>query len=312
MCDNYFRPRRLCEDGVSSFLDAFDVFLFDCDGVLWLGEGLIEGVPETLAHLRSLGKKVLFVTNNSTKSRAAYKAKFDRLGLGDDVGIGDIYSSSFAAAAYFSANPDFRSGGKKVYVLGEEGICDELDLAGIPWVGGPEHAGRDLEGSTHDPDVGAVIVGYDRHINYYKIQWAQACLNRNEGCEFVATNLDATTPGKGGEILAAGGSMVGAIKGCTGQEPTVVGKPSPWIVDDIVSKLHGSSRNRICMVGDRLDTDILFGAENGLHTLLVLCGVTSEDMMHAQKDKITPDWFTDSISEFLPRQGGSKTQTLFT
>ena len=45
----------------------------------------------------------------------------------------------------------------------------------------------------HDEDVGAVIVGFDRHINYYKIQYAQLCINENPGCEFIATNLDAVT-----------------------------------------------------------------------------------------------------------------------
>lgn len=39
----------------------------------------------------------------------------------------------------------------------------------------------------------AVIVGFDRMINYYKIQYAQLCINENPGCEFIATNLDAVT-----------------------------------------------------------------------------------------------------------------------
>ena len=52
--------------------------------------------------------------------------------------------------------------------------------------------------------------------------------------------------------------MAGAIKGCTGREPTLVGKPSPLMIDYIVEK-YKCERERICMVGDRLDTDILFG-----------------------------------------------------
>lgn len=31
----------------------------------------------------------------------------------------------------------------------------------------------------HDHDVGAVIVGFDREINYHKIQYAQLCINEN-------------------------------------------------------------------------------------------------------------------------------------
>ena len=79
-----------------------EAFIFDCDGVIWRGDSLIEGVPETLSMLRRAGKKVIFVTNNSTKSRAGYKAKFTKLGL--EVDAAEIYSSSFAAAAYLHAN----------------------------------------------------------------------------------------------------------------------------------------------------------------------------------------------------------------
>ena len=74
----------------------------------------------------------------------------------------------------------------------------------------------------HDHDVGAVIVGFDRFINYYKIQYAQLCINENPGCKFIATNLDAVTHLTDAQEWAGNGAMTGAIKGCTGQEPTVV------------------------------------------------------------------------------------------
>ena len=112
-------------------------------------------------------------------------------------------------------------------------------------------------------DVGAVIVGFDREINYHKIQYAQLCINENPGCEFIATNLDAVTHLTDAQEWAGNGAMAGAIKGCTGREPTLVGKPSPLMIDYIVDK-YGCNRERICMVGDRLDTDILFGQNNGL------------------------------------------------
>ena len=97
---------------------------------------------------------------------------------------------------------------------------------------------------------------------------------------------------------AGNGSMVGAIKGCTGQEPTVVGKPSPLMIDYLCDKL-GLERGKICMVGDRLDTDILFGTDNGLKSLLVLSGVTTEDKLLSQENTITPDFYADSIVDFF-------------
>lgn len=111
-----------------------EAFIFDCDGVIWRGETLIEGVPETLDMLRSMGKKLIFVTNNSTKSRKGYQSKFTKLGL--TVAPEEIYSSSFAAAAYLGSTKFPKD--KKVYVVGEVGVQEELDLLNIKHLGGPE------------------------------------------------------------------------------------------------------------------------------------------------------------------------------
>jgi len=262
---------------------------------------LIEGIPETLEKLRKAGKKLFFVTNNSTKSRAGYKKKFDQLGL-SSVPAEEIFSSSFAAAAYLEQT-NFKASGKKVYVIGEIGICEELDLIGVPYIGGPADAGKQPsmgpgDKMTIDHDVGAVMVGFDRHINYYKIQYAQLCINE-EGAEFIATNLDAVTHLTDAQEWAGNGSMVGAIKGCTGKEPTVVGKPSPLMIEYLADKLGIKDRSRICMVGDRLDTDVLFGTDNGLRSILVLSGVTTEEKLLSPANAITPDYYTDTINNFF-------------
>jgi phosphoglycolate/pyridoxal phosphate phosphatase family enzyme len=287
-------------DPMSEILDKTDVFIFDCDGVIWRGDSLIDGIPETLEKLRAMGKKMFFVTNNSTKSRAGYKKKFDSLGL--DIPAEEIFSSSFAAAAYMEQTK-FKETGKKVYIIGEVGICEELDLIDVPWIGGPQDADKQPDMGPggkldHDEDVGAVIVGFDRTVNYYKIQYAQLCINENENCEFIATNTDAVTHLTDAQEWAGNGSMVGAIKGCTGQEPTVVGKPSPLMIDYLCTKL-GLERSRICMVGDRLDTDVLFGTDNGLQSLLVLSGVTSEEKLLSPENTITPDYYADTINDFF-------------
>lgn len=44
---------------------------------------------------------------------------------------------------------------------------------------------------THySKDVGTVLVGLDRAFNYYKLQYAQLCLNFNKGSLLLATNRD--------------------------------------------------------------------------------------------------------------------------
>ncbi|KAL9351937.1 hypothetical protein Peur_054617 [Populus x canadensis] len=263
-------------------IDSVETFIFDCDGVIWKGDKLIDGVPQTLDMLRSRGKRLVFVTNNSTKSRKQYGKKFETLGL--DVSEEEIFASSFAAAAYLKSI-DFPKD-KKVYVVGEDGILKELELAGFQYLGGPEDGGKKIELKPgflmeHDKDVGAVVVGFDRYFNYYKVQYGTLCIRENPGCLFIATNRDAVTHLTDAQEWAGGGSMVGAFVGSTQREPLVVGKPSTFMMDYLANKF-GILKSQICMVGDRLDTDILFGQNGGCKTLLVLSDFSSS-LLHIRR-----------------------------
>lgn len=159
---SFASPPRL--SNFEETLKTTNIFIFDCDGVIWRGDSVISGIPAVLAELRKRGKRCFFVTNNSTKSRAGYKKKFDSLGL--DVPAEEIFSSSFAAAAYLEQTK-FKETGKKVYVIGEVGIGEELDLVGVPYIGGPADSDKQPNMNPggaleHDSNVGAVIVGFDR------------------------------------------------------------------------------------------------------------------------------------------------------
>lgn len=182
---------RLSPTQRAELVDRIDTFLFDCDGVIWRGDTIIDGVPETLEMLRRKGKHLIFLTNNSTKSRAGYEAKFRELGIA--VTAEEIFASSFAAAAYLTSRSFSPEG--KVYVVGEAGIQQELDLAGIQHLGGPDDASKHVDMGPGgvleiDPAVKAVVVGLDRDVNYYKIQYATQCV-RELGAEVIATNRDA-------------------------------------------------------------------------------------------------------------------------
>ena len=101
-------------------------------------------------------------------------------------------------------------------ILSEEALDAALEDNEIPAIGGPADAGKEPEMGPGgklivDEDVGAVIVGFDRTINYYKIQYAQLCINEHDA-EFIATNLDAVTHLTDAQEWAGNGSMVGAIK----------------------------------------------------------------------------------------------------
>ncbi|GJN11747.1 hypothetical protein PR202_ga29962 [Eleusine coracana subsp. coracana] len=220
-----------------SLVDSIDAFLFDCDGVIWKGDKLIEGVPETMELLRKMGKKLVFVTNNSRKSRRQYSKKFRALGL--EVAEEEIFTSSFAAAMFLQLNnfpPE-----KKVYVVGEDGILEELKLAGFECFGGPEDGKKNIKLEAdfyfeHDKSVGAVIVGLDQYFNYYKMQYARACISENPGCLFIATNHDPTGHMTSAQEWPGAGTMVAAVSCSVQKEPVVVGKPSSFLMDFLLKR----------------------------------------------------------------------------
>lgn len=181
------------------------------------------------------------------------------------------------------------------------GMAHELTEAGIEYRGIDEHSSFDmtLEEACNietDPDIGAVLVGFDIKICYHKIAFAKLHLDHPE-CLFIATNTDSTFPGGNGVLIPGGGSVVKMIECTSNKEPVVVGKPSQWFLDKIINDLS-LDRNRTVMVGDRLDTDILFGREGNLKTLLVYSGVTSESDIEVEKD-IIPDYAAQTVTDIL-------------
>lgn len=71
----------LTSDSLNEFLGSTDTFLFDCDGVLWRSGNIVPGADKAIEKLLSLGKRVFYITNNSTTSRAEYVHKFEKLGI---------------------------------------------------------------------------------------------------------------------------------------------------------------------------------------------------------------------------------------
>ena len=75
--------------------------------------------------------------------------------------------------------------------------------------------------------------------------------------------------------------------------------PSSLIHCLLVYTLPFTTRARVCMVGDRLDTDILFGNDNGLKSCLVLSGVTTEEKLLSKENQVTPNYYCDDITAFF-------------
>lgn len=218
----------------------------------------------------------------------------------------EIFSSAYSSSIYISRILDLPPNKRKVFVLGESGIEQELRTENVAYIGGTDPAyRRDVkpedykaiaagDSSLLDPEVGVVLVGLDFHLNYLKLALAYHYIRR--GAVFLATNIDSTLPNSG-TLFPGAGSMSAPLIMMLGKEPTTLGKPSQAMMDAIEGKFR-FDRSRACMVGDRVNTDIRFGLEGQLGgTLAVLTGVsTKEDVLGGP---VKPSAYVDQISDLL-------------
>lgn len=198
----------LSAERAQALLADVDTLLFDCDGVLWRGETAVPGAPETLRALRARGKRLGFITNNSSKTRAAYAEKLQRLGFGGPAGPGaglEVFGTAYCTALYLRQ----RLAGApapKAYVLGSPALAAELEAVGVASVGvGPEplrgDSPADWLAEPLEADVGAVVVGFDPHFSYMKLTKAVRYLQQ-PGCLLVGTNMDNRLPLEKGHFIA--------------------------------------------------------------------------------------------------------------
>ena len=281
-------------------VETCDTFLFDCDGVLWKGNTVIPGGVEMIKFLQARKKQIFFVTNNSTKSRSEYVKKF--LKLGYPVEFDQIMCTAFATGYYMKNVLNFKG---KAYLLGRPGFKQELNDIGIETSDiGPDVTSGDLDSWSSiplDPSITGVIVGFDEHFNFKKMTLAGSYL-ADPNCQFIATNEDNMLPTPGGVVVPGTGSFVAAVKCIAGREPTVIGKPH-FPIFDCLKSLVDITPSRTVMVGDRLNTDIVFGNRNGMKTVLTLTGVTSKQSLDEElkgtDSELKPLYYTSSLQTLL-------------
>lgn len=184
---------------VKQLLDSVDHVLFDCDGVIWRGDQAIPGATKVINLLKEKGKKVFFLTNNSTKTRKMYADKMTTLGF--NVTEDEVFGTAYCSAMYLKTVCKLQG---KVYLIGGNALKQELEAVGIQQVGvGPDLiTGKQIDWANVplDPEVKAVLVGFDEHFSYMKLNRALQYLTQQD-CLFVGTNTDTRLPLEGGKAV---------------------------------------------------------------------------------------------------------------
>ena len=224
-------------------------------------------------HLRMRGISFVLVTNNASKNGDDYQNRLASYGI--HTSPSEVLTSAQATAGYLAERSEPET---PVYIIGEEGLRNAMTNQGF----------RLVADDSDQPRY--VVVGWDRHLTYDKL--AQAAIFINAGATFIGTNPDRTWPGERG-LLPGAGAILAAVETATGSEPTIIGKPSPLMLEIAMRRMDAKPEST-AMLGDRLETDILGGQNAGVVTILVLSGVTTrEDLI---RPCCEPDFVFDDIA----------------
>lgn len=233
------------------YIASKKAFISDMDGVIYHGNMLLPSVTDFVEWLKKNNKEYLFLTNSSERSPRELALKLERLGL--EIDPSHFYTSALATAAFLRQ----QCPGGSAYVIGEPGLVNALYEAGFSM-------------NDYNPDY--VVLGETHSWNYEKIQLAVKLVLK--GAKLIGTNPDITGPIEGG-IAPACASLISPIEMATSKKAYFIGKPNPLIMRHALRSL-GCHRDEACIIGDRMDTDIVAGIESELDTVLVLSGVTSK------------------------------------
>lgn len=148
----------------------------------------------------------------------------------------------------------------------------------------------------------ALVVGMDPRLNIVKMIKACTYAARVEPHLLIATNKDSSFPTANGILVPGTGSYANVIENVSGRNMLSLGKPEKFFFD-CIKKIHPNlDPSRSIMIGDRLDTDILFGNNNNLkYTLLVGTGVNSlkdvRDAIKKGNNKLVPSHYSPKLSD---------------
>lgn len=271
--------------GSNRRLEAVRAFAMDMDGTIYLGGSLLPGSREWKDHLDRLGIPMVFLTNNSSRSRSDYVDRLNAMGL--QVTPDNILTSGEATIRFLERqHPRAR-----VHLVGTPSLKREF-----------LENGMDLAESDTDSDV--VVLGFDTTLTYEVLR--NLCDRVRQGLPFIATHPDFNCPTEDGTMPDVG-SFLALVEASTGRRPdTVIGKPGEWMIEALSERL-GMPPHEFAYVGDRLYTDVAMARASGMLAILTLTGETR--MEDIQSSEFQPDLVVDNLQDLKAAYGDRRSTT---
>ncbi|MDQ3610803.1 MAG: HAD-IIA family hydrolase [Actinomycetota bacterium] len=259
----------------------YDGYLLDLDGTVYLGDELLPGAARLVDGLRSLDRRVVFLSNNPTRDPDAYAERLT--GMGIPTRPNDVLTSTVALVRWLrDHHPE-----ATVFPIGEEPLERALREAGIAM--------------TREPgDIDFVVASFDRTLTYAKLQIAFDAIWYHRRARLIATNPDPYCPVAGGRGEPDAAAVIAAIEACTGARcEMTLGKPSAHMAAVALDML-GLDAADCLVVGDRLSTDARMGLDAGMASAVVLTGETTAETVTEAPGDERPTYVVSRIDELMP------------
>lgn len=247
--------------------------LFDLDGVLYQGGSVLAGAVETLDWVRMAGVDHLFLTNTSSRPRAAIRENLARIGI--QVTVEEILTPPVAAHDW----------------LVEQGVSSVALF--IPEATRGDFVGLDILSAEAQTGAGAVVVGdLGEGWDFATMNRAFRLLMAEPPPHLIALGMTRYWRAADGLRLDTAPFVV-ALQHVTGITPVVLGKPAEAFFAAALGKL-GAEAAETLMIGDDIRGDIGGAQGAGIHGLLVRTGkFRPRDL----RGEIQPDGVIDSIAD---------------
>ncbi|GAB0094299.1 4-nitrophenylphosphatase [Sergentomyia squamirostris] len=280
------------------FANSFDVFMTDCDGVLWNVLSPIPGTGDALNDLEANGKKVILVSNNSMRPDSNYEERVTKIGatFRRENLVHPIHSIiRYLKKTKFTG---------LIYMIGMSLTKNLVREAGYEVIDGPlglvDESFLNLAQSVNDKlPVKCVIYEADMNFSFAQFMRSELYL-RQPDCQLIVGATDRILGITGEFSIPGPGPFVQAIIDSlpVGKKPIVLGKPGFELTELLKEQFEIKNPKRVLFVGDMFGTDIKIGGVGGYQSLLVLSGGTTREKMLANKDpEAIPDYYADSVAD---------------
>lgn len=262
-------------DNTLKLIKDTELFVCDMDGTIYLSDTPIDGAAEFTEAVKNSGRRLLFFTNNASRTKSFYKEKLLRLGFGEC----EVLTAGDVTISYLNT---FHKG-DSVFLVGTKALADEMTAAGVRL--------------TEDDNATVVVSSFDTELTYKKLHIA--CDAIRNGAVYLCTHPDFNCPLKDGKMMPDSGAIAALITASTGKLPKYLGKPYAETAEAI-ERLTGISSRKSASIGDRLYTDIALAKNAGMLSLLVLSGETKKEDINESN---APTLVFNSVYDIIPYLG---------